>query len=143
MLPASAVPVKVGVVTLVMLSVLDKPLSDAVSRSGADGAAGAVVSMVTAKASRYSAEVARHIRCLGGDAVGSCRQGRGGDGPRSRSVATPVPTTVAPSNKVTVLPASAVPVKVGLVTLVRLSVLDKPLSEAATRSGTVGTAGAA
>ena len=41
----------------------------------------------------------------------------------------------------TVLPASAVPVKVGLVTLVMLSVLDTPLSEAATRSGAAGAAG--
>ena len=50
-------------------------------------------------------------------------------------VATPVPITVVPSNKVTVLPASAVPVKVGVVTLVMLSVLDMPLSDAAVRSG--------
>ena len=57
-------------------------------------------------------------------------------------VAMPVPITVVPSNKVTVLPASAVPVKVGVVTLVMLSVLDAPLSEAATRSGTDGAAGA-
>jgi hypothetical protein len=41
------VPVKVGAVTLVILSVLDGPESDAVARSGADGAAGAVVSIVT------------------------------------------------------------------------------------------------
>ena len=54
----------------------------------------------------------------------------------------PVPIAVVPSNKLTVLPASAVPVKVGLVTLVRLSVLDTPLSDAATRSGVVGAAGA-
>ena len=61
----------------------------------------------------------------------------------SRPVAMPVPTTVVPSNRVTVLPASAVPVKVGMVTLVMLSVLDTPLSEAATRSGVAGAAGAA
>ena len=57
-------------------------------------------------------------------------------------MATPVPITVVPSSKVTVLPASAVPVKVGVVTLVMLSVLDVPLSDAATRSGRVGAAGA-
>src|SRR5215210_6463567 len=45
--PLSAVPVKVGVTTLVTLSVLAEPLSDAVVRSGTDGADGAVVSMVT------------------------------------------------------------------------------------------------
>ena len=80
-LPASAVPVKVGLVTLVMLSVSDTPVSDAASRSGADGAAGAMVSMVTARAADASADVAGHIRRLGGDAVGAVRQGRGGDGP--------------------------------------------------------------
>ena len=63
---------------------------------------------------------------------------RGGDGPVPVAVAMPVPTTVVPSNRVTVLPASAVPVKVGVVTLVMLSVLDTPLSEAATRSGLSG-----
>ena len=46
MLPASAVPVKVGVLSLVILSVLEVPLSLAATRSGTDGAAGAVVSMV-------------------------------------------------------------------------------------------------
>src|SRR5205809_1837684 len=42
-----AVPLKVGVVSVVLLSVLDGPVSDAGSRSGTDGAVGAVVSMVT------------------------------------------------------------------------------------------------
>lgn len=43
---ASAVPLKVGVVSLVMLSVLESPESDAVSRSGVDGAAGSSRSTV-------------------------------------------------------------------------------------------------
>ena len=43
---ASAVPVKVGVLTLVILSVLDDPVSLAAVRSGVEGAAGAVLSMV-------------------------------------------------------------------------------------------------
>ena len=47
MLPASAVPVKVGVVSLVVLSVFDEPLSVPAVMSGALGALGAVVSMVT------------------------------------------------------------------------------------------------
>ena len=51
-------------------------------------------------------------------------------------LATAVPTTVAPSKSVTVVPLSAVPVKVGAVTLVMLSVFDMPLSLAAVRSGT-------
>jgi hypothetical protein len=48
-LPLSAVPVNVSVVTLVALSVLDRPESDALIRSGTEGASGAVVSMVTNK----------------------------------------------------------------------------------------------
>ncbi len=43
---ASAVPVKVGVVSLVWLSVLEEPLSLPAVRSGVEGAAGAAVSMV-------------------------------------------------------------------------------------------------
>ena len=45
--PATApLPVIVGVVVLVTLSVLDDPVSDAVARSGALTAAGTTVSMV-------------------------------------------------------------------------------------------------
>ena len=43
---ASAVPVNAGVVTLVILSVLEEPLSVAAVKSGADGALGAVASIV-------------------------------------------------------------------------------------------------
>ena len=57
-------------------------------------------------------------------------------------VAVPLPTAVPPSKIVTVLPASAVPVKVGVVTLVSLSVLEVPESLAAARSGADGAAGA-
>ena len=46
-LPASAVPVKVGAVTLVMLSVLDNPVSLAAIKSGVEGTGGAVVSTRT------------------------------------------------------------------------------------------------
>jgi hypothetical protein len=48
-LPASAVPVKVGVVLLVVLSVFELPVSVAAVISGTDGTAGVVVSTVTAK----------------------------------------------------------------------------------------------
>src|SRR6202008_379171 len=57
--------------------------------------------------------------------------------------AVAVPTCVAPSNSFTVDPTSAVPVNVGVVTLVRLSVLDDPESEAVVRSGAEGAVGAA
>ena len=46
MLLASAVPVKVGVVLLVILSLSEFPLSDALLKSGVEGVAGAVVSTV-------------------------------------------------------------------------------------------------
>ena len=46
---ASAVPVKVGVLSLVLLSVFETPLSVAAVMSGADGAK-AIVSMVTLSA---------------------------------------------------------------------------------------------
>ena len=49
-LPASAVPVNVGVVLLVMLSVVELPLSVAAVKSGVDVALGAAVSMVMLKA---------------------------------------------------------------------------------------------
>src|SRR5437867_3621531 len=54
----------------------------------------------------------------------------------------PLPTPVAPSKIVTVLAASAVPVNVGVVILVLLSVLDDPVSLAAVKSGVEGAAGA-
>lgn len=57
-------------------------------------------------------------------------------------MAVPLPTAVVPSKIVTVLPASAVPVNVGVVTLVSLSVFDVPESLAAARSGVEGAAGA-
>src|SRR4051794_27011371 len=57
--------------------------------------------------------------------------------------AVAVPTWLAPSNSLTVLPASAVPVKVGLVALVMLSVPEEPESEANAKSGVEGAEGAA
>ena len=47
---ASAVPVKVGVLSLVILSVSELPVSVPAVISGVDGAAGAVVSMIMARA---------------------------------------------------------------------------------------------
>src|SRR2546421_5809979 len=58
------------------------------------------------------------------------------------AAAVSLPTAVAPSNSVTVLPASAVPVNVGVVTLVLLSVVEAPESLTAVMSGTDGAAGA-
>ncbi|MNV72213.1 hypothetical protein D3C71_1652820 [compost metagenome] len=58
-------------------------------------------------------------------------------------VAMPVPMAVVPSvpYKVTVEPASAVPINTGMTALVMLSELDTPLSLAAARTGADGAAG--
>src|SRR5205814_2229002 len=56
--------------------------------------------------------------------------------------AVAVPRRVLPVKSLTVLSASAVPLKVGVVLLVRLSVLELPVSLAAVRSGVVGALGA-
>ena len=47
---ASAVPVKVGVLSLVLLSVLELPVSDAALKSGVLGVLGPLVSTLIAKA---------------------------------------------------------------------------------------------
>ena len=49
-----------------------------------------------------------------------------------------VPKELVPANNSTVLPASAVPVNVGVLSLVMLSVLDCPVSEEELRSGVDG-----
>src|SRR5207244_1026282 len=102
-LPLSAVPVKAGVVTLLRLSVLELPLSVAAVRSGVAGAAGAAVSMVTLKAADATDVFPARSVCV---AVILCTP--------SLSVllvtdalpplATALPTTVAPSKRVTVKP---------------------------------------
>ena len=56
-------------------------------------------------------------------------------------VATSVPTDVAPANSSTLVPATAVPEKVGVVSDVMLSVDEVPLSLAAARSGFEGAGG--
>jgi hypothetical protein len=108
--PASAVPVIVGVVLLVMPSVLELPLSSAVARPVVPGVAGAVLSTVTLS----PAEAALVPDPLVVLAVSVC------DPSLSTllvidqlpAVALAVPSTVVPSvsYKVTVAPASAVPV---------------------------------
>src|SRR5439155_1255560 len=139
---ASAVPVKVGVVTLVMLSVLELPLSLAAVRSGAEGAAGALVSIVMLRAPEAPDTLPAASVAL---AVILCV-------PVVRAVlrvipaalayaaAVPLPTWTPSLKSVTVLPVSAVPVKAGVVLLVMLSVLELPVSVAAVISGVAGAA---
>ena len=49
-----------------------------------------------------------------------------------------VPKELVPANNSTELPASAVPVNIGVLSLVRLSVLELPVSELGARSGLDG-----
>ena len=134
---ASAVPLKVGVVSPVMLSVLDAPVSDAVSRSGTVGAAGPLVSIVTDSA----ADCALTLLPLLARAVMLLTPVVSTDvvivhAPLISAVAEP--TTVPLASSSTISPALAVPVNVGVLTLVMLSVLEAPLSEAVVRAGALG-----
>src|SRR5712672_217432 len=141
---ASAVPVKVGVATLVRLSVPDAPESEAVARSGVEGAVGAVLSIVTdspveAVLVLPAASVALAVIVWLPEASVEAVMLQ-----LPLPSAVPVPSTVVPSvsYSLTVLPTSAVPVKVGVATLVRLSVPDDPESEAVAWSGVEGAVGA-
>ncbi len=138
--PTSAVPVKIGVETLVMLSVLDMPLSEAAIEIGCgrrrlrrDG-----VDRHRQRAG-WRAGAPGGIRLSAVTVVAALAEHGTGDGPvagaHPRSV---VPSTVVPlvSKSFTVAPASApLPVNTGVLTLVILSVLEIPLSDAAVRSG--------
>ena len=133
--PEVAATVNVGVVLLVRLSVVELPLSLVAVKSGAPGAAGAVVSMVTLRAADVvllpAASVALALMlCVPSLSVLLVMLQL----PLPSAVV--VPSTVLPSSNTTALLASAVPEKVGVVTLVLLSVLELPLSLAARRSGT-------
>ena len=59
------------------------------------------------------------------------------------AVETALPIAVVPSYRTTVVEAGAVPLKIGVVILVMLSVDDLPLSVSVVRSGVEGTVGAA
>lgn len=226
---ASAVPDSTGAVLEVMLSVLDDPLSDDAARSGADGIAGATVSIemvddddavlpatsvatalrVNVPSASAEAGVKVHApeplattvesnaapREMAMDAPGSAVPEMVGvpvasalpvDGARIATVtavstvidrapdktevtavavavavmlctpgvsavatvtdhtplalAEAVPMSVAPSYRLTTANTGAVPVNVGVVTLVMLSMLEEPESEAVARSGVVGAA---
>src|SRR5437016_386591 len=54
-----------------------------------------------------------------------------------------VPSEVTPSKNAIVLPASAVPLNVGVLSLVTLSIWELPVSLAAAKSGVEGADGAA
>jgi hypothetical protein len=122
-----------------MLSVLDAPVSVAAVISGADGAEGALVSMVMLRADEAGPRLPAVSTIL---AVMVCppsdRELEGVKLQFPDPSAVAVPKTVDPSNTCTVLLGAAVPVKVGVLSLVRLSVLDAPVSVAAVMSGVDG-----
>ena len=141
MLSAAAVPAIIGVVLLVMSSSTAVPLSLPASRSGVEGAAGAVVSTVMVSA----AEAAPELPAVSVPEVAAVREWI----PSERVVVSmdqlPDPSVVAvptaPStfeDRVTVLPASAVPVNCGVVSLVMLSSSSVPESLRVSKSGTEG-----
>ena len=120
---ATAVPVSVGVVELVMLSVEDAPVSDAVAKSGRPGVATTAIVIVTATFAELavlpamSTTVAEKVCVVALKLVALVKL------QLPVTSATAVPSTVAPSFTVTVEPGSAVPVNVGL-----LFVVDEPLT---------------
>ena len=144
--PASTpLPVSVGVVTLVMLSVLLLPESDALARSAAPDAVGAVISTATvnpADATLVLPDVsvtlvvkvcAPSLRVL--DVMLQL--------PEPSAVAVPSNVVPSVSYNLTVAPASApLPVTVGVVALVRLSVLLVPVSDPLARSAAPDAVGA-
>ena len=139
---ASAVPARVGVVSLVMSSSEAVPVSLEAVRSGALGAAGLVVSMVTARpvdaapvlpAASVAVAVSVLVPAVSVPVVND-------QSPDPSAVAVP---TAPSTSEVTaiVLPASAVPETVSAVLLVMSSSEALPVSLAASRSGVPGAAG--
>ena len=143
--PAVPVPANVGVLSPVLLSVLLLPVSVPAVRSGADGAAGAVVSMVTASAVLGAlvlpAVSTKPVVMLWAPSV---------SGVTGVRMVLPLPSVVAVAGTATpstydtgVVPAGTTPtLKSGVVSTVALSVLLLPLSVAAVMSGAAGADGA-
>ena len=143
--PDDPVPAKVGVLSPVLLSVLLLPVSVPAVRSGAAGAAGAVVSMVTASAGLGAlvlpAASTRPVVMLCAPSV---------SGVTGVRIVLPLPSVVAVAGTATpstystgVVPAGTTPtLKSGVVSTVPLSVLLLPLSVAAVMSGAAGADGA-
>ena len=143
--PDDPVPAKVGVLLPVLLSVLLLPVSVPAVRSGAAGAEGAAVSIVTANAGLGAlvlpAVSTRPVDMLCAPSV---------NGVTGVRIVLPLPSVVAVAGTATpstystgVVPAGTTPIlKSGVVSIVALSVLLLPLSVAAVISGAAGAAGA-
>src|SRR2546429_329050 len=135
---ACDVPENVGVRSSVLLSVLEEPVSDEATRSGTDGTFGLVASIVTDSALDsalvFCPLVARAVKLYvpstsaGLTVIVHC--------PVPLAVVLPTTLPLASSSMNKLLPD--VPVKVGVVSLVMLSVLEAPLSDKVDRSGVLG-----
>lgn len=139
---ASAVPEIAGVLSDVMSSVLDVPVSLAASKSGTLRVAGEVVSTVTASAVEATlvlpaASVAvAEMLCVPSLNVGDVKD----QFPVPSAVV--LPSEVAPAKTSIAALASDVPLKVGVSSAVMLSEFEEPESLAASKSGSLGAAGA-
>ena len=135
--PASAEPEKVGVLTLVILSVVDEPLSLAAAKSGVV-MVGLVTSIVTVNAADAvpmfpAASLARAVMVCGPPASVLEVMVQF---PNPSAFAEPM--EVAPSNSVMSTPGSLVPLNVGVVVFVMLSLFEVPVSLASAKSGVEG-----
>ena len=133
-------------VSLVKLSVFDVPVSEEGARSGVDGAEGTEESMVNVRApdaadSFPAASVAFAVMARLPFESALLELTVKLQFPLLSAVVEP--KELLPAKSSTVLLASAAPVKVGVVSLVKLSLFDVPKSELEARSGTDGAAGAA
>ena len=132
----------VGVVSVVLLSVLEFPVSDEAARSGAPGADGAVVSTTTLVAA-LAAETFPYVSVVVAEMlhVPAVSAGRSHEVSGSTYVQVfVVPPLVAETVMVspTFPPAAET---VGVVSFVMLSVGELPVSDAAARAGAVGADG--
>src|SRR5437667_3188682 len=121
----------VGLSSLVMLSLLEPPLSEPAARSGAE-TAGAAVSIVTVSEPEAALVLPATSVALAliewlpsASVVVVIEYG----------LAAPLLLPVAPSKSCTEEPFSAVPSKLGVESLVMLSLFELPLSAPAFRSG--------
>lgn len=140
--PLVQLPLKSGVVSLVTLSVSLEPLSVAAVMSGVPEAAGAVVSIVKDRPG-----LAAEVLPAASPAVTVTVCAPAPRAEVAMLYALPLhvaePTLLPSTSTVIMSPFVQLPVKVGVVTLVRLSVLLEPLSLPALRSGaTPGALGA-
>ena len=140
-LPAAAVPVNVGVVSSVTSSLFDAPVSLASVRSGVLGGAGGVVSMVIDRdplsGDVFEAASVARPRIVWPPGVSTETV----TSYRPLPLAMSVPTATPSERIVTVAPRSVLPVKRGVVSFVRSSDCEEPVSLDGWRSGVLGVAG--